>query len=77
MAEVSASERTGWVTPWSTASISPPKSTVISTSAGEFGPSAFTRSIKPSLTKMALTLMPVDLVKASKSGWISPVSRVV
>ena len=34
-------------------------------------------SARPSLTKMLFTLMPVDLVKASMRGWISPGSRVV
>ena len=52
-------------------------STVISTSAGEFAPSAFTRSASPSLMKMEFTLIFVSLVKASSSGWISPGSRVV
>jgi hypothetical protein len=52
-------------------------STVIMTSAGEFAPSAFTRSARPSLMKIELTLILVSLAKASSNGWIRPGSRVV
>jgi len=68
---------TGCVNPFSTRLISSPKSTVISTSAGERVPSAATRSARPSRMKMLFTLIPVVLLKASMSGWIKPGSRVV
>ena len=65
----------GWVTPAFTASSMRPMSTVSSTSAGLLAPSAFMRCSSPELAETTLTLMPVSLVKASNSGWISLVSR--
>src|SRR5690554_6551346 len=49
----------------------------MSTSAGDFSPSAFTRSIKPSFTKTVLTCTPVSFVNSSSNGWIRRGSRVV
>ena len=46
-------------------------STVSSTSAGLLAPSVLMRCSRPELAEITLTLMPVSLVKASNSGWIS------
>ena len=63
------------MTPAFTASSRRPISTVSRTSAGLFSPSLLMRCSRPELAEMTLTLMPVSLVKASNSGWISLVSR--
>ena len=71
----SSSDLIGWVMPARTASSSRLMSTVSSTSAGLLAPSVRMRCSSPLAADTTLTLMPVSLVKASNSGWISLVSR--
>jgi hypothetical protein len=52
-------------------------STVISTSAGLFSPSALMRSARPCSEKMAFTLMPVAFENASSVAEYRPGSRFV
>src|SRR3546814_5143199 len=67
IAASSTPESTAWVCPASTTSSRLPVSTVISTSACEFAPSADRRSISPSLRNTVLTSMPLRAVNASSS----------
>ena len=75
MLSVSALDVSGCDTPLLLASASRPMSTVSSTSAGLFCPSAAIRSVRPAFAKMTFVLMPVLAVNALRSGSISTGSR--